>query len=230
MDDYLSEREQVDQIRKWLRENLPWALAGVLIAVGALVGWNQWQAHRARVAEAAAEKYTQTLDALSRSDRDAAAKLAQQLKADYAGTPYSDMAALAIARFHVDEGKYAEAAKYLDDVMNASKDEELRLVARLRLARVQRAAGQLDQALATLKGAAPGAFAPAYAEVRGDVLLDKGDRAGALAAYQEANATPEAALVDKELLALKLAELGAAPGEQQANAAAAPNAAAAGTP
>lgn len=220
MDDYLSESEQIDRIKRWMKENLPWALAGVLLAVGGLVGWNQWQAYKVRGAEAAAEKYTQALDALSRSDRDAASKLVQQLQADHGKSPYSDMAALALARFHVDEGKYPEAAKYLEGVMNGSQDDELRLVARLRLARVQRAAGQLDQALATLKGATPGGFGPAYAEVRGDVLLDKGDRAGALAAYQEANASQEAALVDRELLALKIADLGGVPAAQQATAAA----------
>ena len=40
-------------------------------------------------------------------------------------------------------------------------------------------------ALATLKGAAdPGAYAPRFAEVRGDALLAKNDRDGALKAYQ----------------------------------------------
>lgn len=227
MDEYLSEREQVDRMRGWLRENLPWALAGVLIAVAGLVGWNQFQDYRVRQSEAAATLYTQALDALSRADRDAAAKLAGQLKSEYAKTPYADMAELALARFHVDEGKYGEAAKYLEDVMNTSQDDELRLVARLRLARVQRAAGQTDQALATLQGAQPGALAPAYAEVRGDLLLDKGDRAGALAAYQEASATQEQGLVDGDLLALKIADLGGTPPAQQANAAGAP---AAGAP
>lgn len=218
MDDYLSESEQVDRIKRWLKENLPWALAGVLIAVGGLVGWNQYQSYRAREAEAAAEMYTQALDALTRSDRDAASKLAQQLKTEHAKSPYADLAELALARFHVDEGKYPEAAKYLEDVMNTSQDTELRLVARLRLARVQRAAGQLDQALTTLKGANPGGFGPAFAEVRGDVLLDKGDRAGALAAYQEASAAKEAALVDRDLLTLKIADLGGTPPAQQASA------------
>lgn len=222
MDENLSETEQVERIKRWLKENLPWALAGVLIAVGGLVGWNQFQGYRERQAEAAATKYTQTLDALSRSDRDAASKLAQQLRTEHAKSPYADMAELALARFHVDEGKYPEAAKYLDGVMTTSKDEELRLVARLRLARVQRAAGQLDQALATLQGANPGGFAPAFAEVRGDVLLDRGDRAGALAAYQEANAAAEAALVDRDLLTLKIADLGGVPAAQQASAATPP--------
>ncbi len=213
MEDYLSEREQVDRVRAWVRENAPWALAGILIGVGALVGWQQWQGWQERQAQSASEKYEQTLQALGRDDRDAATKMATQLKTDYSNTPYGDMAELALARFHVDAGRWADASKYLADVMESSEDAELRLVARLRLARVQRAEGKLDAALATLDGGGSelAGYAAAYAMVRGDVLLDRGDRAGALAAYRRAMEVKDEGLVDRELLQLKVDDLGAAP-------------------
>lgn len=213
MDEYLSEREQIDRVGRWVRENAPWAIAGILLGVGLLVGWQQYQGWQERQSLAASEKYNQTLEALARGDRDAANNLARQLKSDYERTPYADMAELALARFYVEDNKFAEAAKYLEDVMNTSKDEELKLVARLRLARVQRALGNGDAALATLNGANAGGFAPAFAEVRGDVLLDRGDRAGALAAYREAAAAKQAGLVDAELLQLKIDSLGGTTGQ-----------------
>jgi predicted negative regulator of RcsB-dependent stress response len=208
VDEYLSEREQVDRVRRWFKENAPWAIAGILLGVGLLVGWQQYQGWRERQSLSASEKYDQTIEALARGDRDAADKLARQLKADYERTPYADMAELALARFYVEDGKLADAVRYLEDVMNTSQDAELQLVARLRLARVQRALGNAEAALATLNGATPGGFAPAFAEVRGDVLLDRGDRAGALAAYREAAGAKAAGLVDAELLQLKIDSLG----------------------
>jgi predicted negative regulator of RcsB-dependent stress response len=212
VDDYLSEREQIDRVRIWIRENAPWAIAGVLLGVGLLVGWQQYQGWNEGKSQQASQKYEQTLEALSRGDSDAANTIARQLKTDYEKTPYADMAALALARFYVEDGKLPEAAKYLEDVMNTSKDEELKLVARLRLARVQRAQGNADAALATLNAAQPGGFAPAFAEVRGDLLYDKGDRAAALAAYREAAAAEAAGLVDAELVQLKIDEVsGSAP-------------------
>jgi predicted negative regulator of RcsB-dependent stress response len=231
VDDYLSEREQIDRVRGWVKENAPWAVAGVLLGVGLLVGWQQFQSWRTGQAQQASQKYEQTLEALSRGDRDAANTIARQLKSDYARTPYADMAELALARFYVEDGKLPEAAKYLQDVVDTSKDEELKLVARLRLARVQRAQGNLDAALATLNGAQPGGFAPAYAEVRGDVLYDKGDRAGALAAYREAAAATTPGLVDAELVQLKIDELaGTAATATTASAGAPPAAGTTGAP
>jgi predicted negative regulator of RcsB-dependent stress response len=51
-----------------------------------------------------------------------------------------------------------------------------------------------------------GAYAARYAEVRGDALLTKGDRAGALAAYRAARAD-EANTLDDQLLDLKIEDL-----------------------
>ena len=72
--------------------------------------------------------------------------------------------------------------------MDNAKDDELKMVARLRLARVQSAQGKYDDALATLKVESAGEFAPRIADTRGDVLLAKGDRAGALKEYLAARA------------------------------------------
>ena len=69
---------------------------------------------------------------------------------------------------------------------------------------------QADAALATLAAGDAGAFAGRFAEVRGDALLAKGDRAGALKAYREAQAA-QAALASgasgDDLLTLKINEL-----------------------
>ncbi len=57
----------------------------------------------------------------------------------------------------------------------------------------------------------PGAFATRLADVRGDVLLAKGDRAGALREYLAARADDNKGRVDAELLDLKIRDLGGTP-------------------
>ena len=219
MEDYLSEREQIESLRGFVKENAPWAIAGAVIGIGLLIGWQQYQAWQQRQANSASEKYNQTLIALSKGDKTGADRLAAQVKADYSRTAYADLAALAMTRYDVETNDLADAARRLEDVMVGSHDKDMRVVARLRLARVQRAEGKPDLALATLAAVAPEDSTAAFAEVRGDVLSDKGDRAGALAAWREALKSTIPGLVNRELIELKIAALGESPSAPAAVAA-----------
>ena len=104
MDEYLSERQQIDWLRSTLKENAPWALASVVITLALLVGYQQWQGWRERHSATASQKYEATLDALAHGDAAGAAKIVAELRASYGRTPYSDLAALALARLDVESG------------------------------------------------------------------------------------------------------------------------------
>lgn len=210
MDDYVSEIEQWERVKQWLKENGAWIVAGVLLGVGGLYAWDWWQDRVTSRAQAAATRYSEVLEALQGNDRTRAQQLADSLAKDYGETPYVDQAKLVIARSEVAAGKLDEAAKRLRDVATGAEDQELRSIARLRLARVQLMQKKPDEALATLGQAERGAFGPAYEEVKGDALLAKGDSAGALSAYRKAAESTEPAVVDQGLLQLKINELAAA--------------------
>jgi len=207
----LDDQEQWEAVKAWLRQNLPWILAGVAIGIGGLIGWRSWEARQVRLAEEAGTRFEQAVDAFNRADRTRAFTLVDELTRDYANTPYADLAVLVAARSHVESNELDKAVERLTAVMNNSKDPELRLVARLRLARVQSALGKHDEALTTLAAGQPGKFEPRYAEARGDILFAKGDPSGALKAYQEARRTGDEAVVDLELLDLKIRDLGGSP-------------------
>src|SRR5689334_23564345 len=110
-------------------------------------------------------------------------QLVDELNKEYQATPYAALATLFAARTQVESNELDKAATGLKSVMETAADPELRTIARLRLARVQSALGKYDDALATLKVDDAGEFAPRMADVRGDVLLAKGDREGALREY-----------------------------------------------
>lgn len=206
MDDYLSEQEQWERLKAWVRQNGPWAVAGIAIAAAGLGGWRWWQVRAEQRLLKASAEYQQLLSVFERNDLVAVQSQADALVAAYPGTGYAEQAELAAARLEVENGRAAAAAERLQRVMQKATDPGLALTARLRLARVQVDQNQPDAALATLAGAEPGAFAPRFAEVRGDALLAKGDRAGALAAYREARVT-RAAASDVDLLDLKINDL-----------------------
>jgi predicted negative regulator of RcsB-dependent stress response len=207
VEDYTSEKEQWEDIKRWLRENGAWIVAGVVIGVGGLYGYRYWNARQDTQAIEAHAHYANALNALYRNRQDDALKEIAVLDADYGRTPYADQARLALARWYVESGKLADAATPLAKVMDDSRDAELRQVARLRLARVLAEQGKLDEGLKTLDGAGSSAFDPRIQEVRGDTMLAKGDRAGALAAYRAAAKSTVPAIVNEEILKLKIADL-----------------------
>jgi predicted negative regulator of RcsB-dependent stress response len=71
--------------------------------------------------------------------------------------------------------------------------------------------GHYEEALALLDVTKAGAFAAQLQEVRGDILLAKGDRSGSRLAYQAAiseHVGKDLAPGESELLSLKLQDLG----------------------
>jgi predicted negative regulator of RcsB-dependent stress response len=207
VDELMSESERWEEVKKWLRENGLWIVAGVGVAILGLAAWRWWEARSERLAIEAGSRYAMALEAFVRGDRTRAFTLIDELRRDHPDSPYRDQAELAAARAYVDTKELDKAAERLRFVMDDTEDRELALVARLRLARVQIAQNRIDDALATLAVEDTGAFRPRYHEVRGDALYAKGDRAGALKEYQAARAGDVAAVVDTALLDLKINDL-----------------------
>jgi predicted negative regulator of RcsB-dependent stress response len=210
VDDYLSEKEQLERLTGWLRANVPWIVIG--LAVGGLIvgGWRWWQARADSNGVAAAASYSQVLDAFDRGDRTRGLDLVEQLRHSHPDSPYVDQADLAAARLLLETGQPERAVSYLQTVISHSRDAELVLVARLRLARVQVAQNHPDAALTTLGTANQGAFEGRFAEVRGDAYFAKGDKAQALREYRAARVAIGPAQAANDLLDLKINDLAGA--------------------
>ncbi len=214
VDEYLSEREQAEQLKHWFSENWIWLVAGIALGLGGLFGYRWWIAHQTARSQEAEQRYSAMLDALTRNQREEGLKLAGEITGEYADTAYADQTLLVLARLDIESGDLEEAAATLTQVMDSTRDPELALVARLRLARVQLAKGSYDEALATLETVQAPAIAARIAELRGDVLMARKQPAAALEAYRQAQTAAEQGtagdgLVDRELLSLKIDELAA---------------------
>jgi predicted negative regulator of RcsB-dependent stress response len=215
VDEYLSEREQAEQLRSWLRVNWIWLVTGVALALGGYYGWRWWQSRQATRSIEAGTQFAAMLDALGSGQQEEGLRMAGEVTGKYADTPYADQATLVLARLDIDAGNFAAAETKLAAVATDSKDPELRTVARLRLVRVQLAQGRYDDALASLEAVAAPSLDARVLELRGDVMFARGDRQAALNLWRKAQAAvatdPEAGgQVDTELLRLKIDELGAA--------------------
>ena len=212
MDEFLSEQEQVERLRKWWLNNWKSIFAGVMIALIIIFGWRYWQ-HRTQVRGlTASAMYEQMGQLLAAGQGPQALQVANQLVNNYSDTPYAAQAALAMAEYDVGSHKPDDAMQMLDWTIRHSHDNGLKLLARLRLARVKLSVGDPQAALVALSGVEPRGFAALFDEVRGDAYVKLGDAAQARAAYQRALSEWTSQMGDKSLLQMKLDNLaGAAP-------------------
>jgi predicted negative regulator of RcsB-dependent stress response len=205
-EEYLTDDEQLEAVKRAFTEYAPWILGGVVLGVGGWYGYQHYQSHKNEVAFRAADQFSQMTVALQMNDSKKSLQIADGLIKDFPNSPYADQAQLTIARLDVEGGKSADAVAPLTQVMNNSKDAELQQIARLRLARVLIDQGKPDDAIKLLAAGTPASFAGRYHEIRGDALYAKKDIPGAIAEYNAALGVSEGG-ADAAMLQLKLADL-----------------------
>jgi predicted negative regulator of RcsB-dependent stress response len=208
-EEYLTDDEQLEHVKHLAAEYGPWMISAVVIVLGSVYGFRYYEGHKNDQAMQAAVQFGDMTAALQHNDSTQTRRIADGLIKDYPSSPYADQAKLILARLYVDDGQDANAIPLLTQVMDTSKDSELKHIARLRLARVQIDQGKPDDAIKTLSDAA-GTFAARYHEVRGDAFYAKKDLRQAVNEYQAAlgDAALNGADSDSALLALKISDLG----------------------
>jgi predicted negative regulator of RcsB-dependent stress response len=222
VDELLSEKEQVEQLRRWWRDNGWFLIGGAALGGLALLGWNQYWAYQARNAEQAGVVYESIQQAIAAPNLEQASTLLKQMRVDYPSAAYTHQAGLAVARAELitDPQRAADDLRY---AMEHSKDTELAMIARLRLARVLAYREQYPDALAILVVDKPGKFAGRINEVKGDIFVAQGKVEEARAAYLAAMVSSGAEVLDRSFLQMKLADLpGSAPITPPAGQSAAP--------
>ena len=205
-EEYLTDDEQLEAVKRAFTEYAPWILGGVVLGVGGWFGIQRYQSHQNEVALRAADQFGQMTVALQMNDGQKSLRIADGLIKDFPNSPYADQAQLTIARIDVENGKSGDAVAPLTQVMKNSKDAELKQIARLRLARVLIDQGKPEDAIKILAEGTPGSFAARYHEVHGDALYAKKDIPGAIAEYNAALGASDGG-ADAAMLQLKLADL-----------------------
>jgi len=180
----LEEQEQLAALKGWWKDqgNLVLGLiAAVAFGVAAWQGWNWYTRSQALQASALYESLAKGIQAAdAKAVRDAAGALAE----GYPRTLYASMAALASARFHFDRNDLKGAKAQLQWVIERSSSEDLRDIARLRLASLLLDEKAYDGALGRLEAKHGEPFAAQFAALKGDLLVAKAQTAEAKAAYR----------------------------------------------
>lgn len=184
--DYLTEQEQVQLIKNWLKQYGLTIIVGIILAFSVTTGWRYWQNYKNKILTHASAIYDEMLTLRAQGNAAETAVQANKLLSHYPKTPYAQMAAFMLAREAVLKKNYDEANKQLNWVMDHTKDNSIHQIARLRIARILITEKKPDAAIDLLKTVDDANFNGLIDEVRGDAFLAMNNTASAKQAYQQA--------------------------------------------
>ncbi|HHT7417827.1 TPA: YfgM family protein [Raoultella ornithinolytica] len=204
METYNNENDQVDALKRFFAENGKALAVGVILGIGALVGWRYWSSHQQDTARESSLAYENAISAL-KSDKPEAIGSAEKFAADSKNS-YGAFASLELAQRFVDKNDLQNAEKQLQQGLAAAPDDNLKSVINMRLARVQLQLKKPDEALKTLDGIKGEGWVAIVADLRGEILLNKGDKQGARAAW-EVGVKSDASPALSEMMRMKINNL-----------------------
>jgi len=206
-----SEEEQLEELRKWWKENGRSVVVGLVLGLGGVFGWTSWKAHTERRAEQASIEYQKVADSALREDHTGAIAQAEALIAEFPASGYAPLAALIAARSDYVTGRADGAQRHLEWAVEHAQRAGLRDVARMRLARIHLDAGRRDDASRLLDALEASEFASQVEELRGDLALARGDANAARDAYTAALADEALTPTGRTRVQMKLDDLGSGP-------------------
>ena len=195
-----TEEEQVEQIKKWWKSNGKQIIAGAVIGLAGIWGWNtytEYQDNQSLNARSLYLNYASDSNNLGAYDK---------LTTDFSSSTYSDQAILLMAKYLFDAGSYAQALGVIKPLIN-NTSPVIANSAALRTASIQLQLGQHEQALSILEGQSDDDFSGLVYNLMGDIYLDLGNRTEAQKYYSLAidNITQNSNLT--QLIQIKLDDL-----------------------
>ncbi len=204
----LSEKEQIDAMRSWWKENGRYVISGITLGVAILLGWGEWKDYQLTSKLEASALYETLAAEVNDGDLDASEAAASNLYDNYASTTYAALARLAMAKLYMEKGRDQDAADALNALVSAPGKFELRMIGRLRLAKVYLYQDKYQEVVELLSGFEDSSFAARYDELLGDAYRALGQVASASAAYERAMLDDvNAPTVNRALVQMKIVDL-----------------------
>ena len=207
MDNYETEEQQVEAIKKWWSENYKMVIAVTILGLGGIVGVQQWKQHKMTEAQTASVEYDHILKAVTDNQGSAISQQVNTMQAEFSKYPYAALSTLLEAKTMVDTGKLLDAEKKYQWVIDNGQSQSLQHIARINLATVMSAQGKNEKALEVLN-VEQGNFKASYLETKGDILVALNRINEAKSAYDQALQAYAAIGANAQILKVKRNDLG----------------------
>ena len=195
-----SEEEQVDKLKKWWDSNGKQIIAGAVLGLAGIFGWNYYVDYQDSQALNARALY------LSYASDSANVGAYDKLIKDHPSSSYADQATLLMAKYLFEAENYSLALDALKPLMSR-ENSVIASTAALRSASLYLELGQHQEALAVLNMDNANEFSGLFYNLAGDVYLDLGNNEEARNNYALAieNITDNSSL--SQLIQIKLDDL-----------------------
>ena len=195
-----SEEEQVDKLKKWWDSNGKQIIAGAVLGLAGIFGWNYYVDYQDSQALNARALY------LSYASDSANIGAYDKLIKDHSSSSYADQGTLIMAKYLFDAGNYSLALDAIEPLLSR-EDSVIASTAALRTASLYLELGQHQEALDVFHLENANGFSGLFYNLAGDIYLDLGNSEEARNNYALAieNVTENSSL--SQLIQIKLDDL-----------------------
>jgi predicted negative regulator of RcsB-dependent stress response len=195
-----SEEEQVDKLKKWWDSNGKQIIAGAVIGLAGIFGWNSYVDYQESQALNARALY------LSYASDSANVYAYDKLIKEHPSSSYADQGTLLMAKYLFDAGNYSLALDALKPLMSR-ENSVIASTAILRTASLHLELGQHEEALSVINIDNANGFSGLFYNLAGDIYIDLGNNDEAKRNYALAieNITENSTLA--QLIQIKLDDL-----------------------
>jgi len=187
LDIHASEKEQLEAIKKWWKDNGSSIITGLLLGISILLGGKAWFSYQETQALSASNIYAQMMAAANNNEAEMVRKQASELITNYTASAYAPLASLLLAKLAVQENELAAAQAQLQWALDHAASTEVKHTARMRLLRVMIEQQQYESAAQLLSAVTdPGAYRYLYSELEGDLAMAQNKPEQAAGAYKQA--------------------------------------------
>ena len=181
----LEEQEQLAEIKTWWKQYGNRLINTLTVVALVVIAWQGWNWYQRSQSTQAAIVYDVLQRAIQDKDLQRTKAASGELFEKFGGSTYAALGALTSAKAMIDSGDTKTAKLQLLWAVEHGKNE-VRELARLRVAAVLLDEKAYDEALKQLDGDVSPAFAVRFADNRGDVFSAQGKKSEAISAYQAA--------------------------------------------
>jgi len=191
VDVYQTEEQQVEAIKAFWAKYGNSLIAGLVLGLSGFVGIGYYKENKLAEEMLVSDSFQAVMEQ-SQAGGNNFTSAAEAFIKDNEGSSYAVLASLALAKEATTHLDWSGAEKHLASAAEKAKDQGIKAIATLRLARVQVQQEAYDKALTTLSAKLPDSFIADVEEVKGDIYLKQGKTDLARNSYQVAIAASEA--------------------------------------